>query len=239
MNYASVAQVRGLYLYGLVTDRLRKLAGGNLDGLIETILDTTKVMVDDYLGQKMDRNTRTLRLDGGPEVQSIPLPNLPIYRVTSCKILLGFSQVLYEFAAIKHTASEMLGLPKDDGNADLMVVRDEGVMQWVIDNFTIAFSNAPMMRRGVFDTGRYMVETTYEYGFTTVPIEIQNAHAALAAVCLAELSAGAQFQGATSIKIGSVQRTWANKQYEPLLSYWLNAMIPSLLRQYRIKSWKA
>lgn len=240
-NYADVARVKNLYLYGMITSKLGKLAGpGGIDVIIQQALDATKTQVDDYMGQRIDRVAgKTVRLDGAIGSNQLVLPNIPICKVTSCVIKLGFSQVLYQFQSIKHSASEMLNLPEDTGNADLMVIRDDGVIQWVIDNFTVAYSNAPLMTRGMFATGRYMVEVVYDYGFTDIPVEVANAHAIMAAIMVGELAAGQQFQGASMIKIGSVQRSWTNAAYAPLFSYWTATLIPALLRLYRIKSHKA
>lgn len=221
-SYISLEEFKASYLYGIDVSPLTK-AGIDLDAFITQQLKLAKNVIDRKASQSIEE-TEIGNGDGsfyyrgdGNSKWTMVLPNFPIKTVSSCRVMYGWSSQMYNFSAIKHTASRKLGINGDPitDTCDLMVDRDKGIIDINPSSLTLLSSlgQSPLWQQN-FSEGRLAVVVSYIYGYAIIPEDIKAANAKLVAIALMQASAARQSAGATSVRILSVSRTWGPKAYQ-------------------------
>lgn len=247
--YTNAAAVMNSYLYGIDTTPL-SAAGMDIASLLtNTIIPIAQKELDQAMGQTLERETLSgVRMDGAGTWE-LALPHFPIQTLTKVTVNFGFSRLIYNFQNIRHTASRLLGTPFDVGDednpalaanvCDVFVDRDSGVMHVDLTGSLLSLASMPgsyPVWNVNFTSGQRDIIAAYTHGFPAnqMPIDIVAACGMLAAIHLGEMSVGRLTQGATSIKIGAVARTWGNKKLGSLFDLWMN-YIESSITYYKIK----
>lgn len=237
--YCTAAQVRQ-YLYGIDTSSLKKAwtgAGDYLDFFIAQFMPIAAADMDRYMRQTLNEETlQGVRLDGKGGIDLV-IPNWPLKSVTACVIYYGWGSALYTFANPHHKQSRLLGLPADapDNTADLIVDRDKGLVSINPSSLKLVSQqgNISPLWNWVFTEGTANVSVDYTHGFATPPDDVAAAQAMYTAIIIGEMAAGLSSGGASSVRIGQVQRSWGNKMYASMFDTWWG-LIESILENYRV-----
>lgn len=234
--YCTPDTVKG-YLYGIDTSSLIK-AGGNLDFFINQFMPIAAADMDRYMRQTLNQESLAgQRFDGTGSI-NVLLPNWPIKAVTACVIYYGWGSPLYTFTNPHHKASRLLGLPADppDNTADLIVDRDKGIISINPSSLKLVSQqgNISPLWNWIFTEGTANISLDYVHGFATPPQDVAAAQAMYTAILIGEMAAGRPSGGVTSIKIGTVSRTWSNKVYASMFTTWW-MLINSILDNYQVR----
>jgi len=225
------------YLYGIDMTPLIK-AGGSVDFFVNQFMPIAAAEMDRFMRQTLNTETLTGQRFDGTATTEIVIPNWPLQAVTSCTIYYGWGAVLYQFQKIHHKASRLLGLPTDppDQNADLLVDRDKGIIMINPSSLQLVSQQGALspLWNWVFTEGVANISVDYTHGFSVIPQDVQACQAMLTAILVGEMAAGRPSGGATSIKIGTVSRTWGNKAYASMFDMWMT-MIQSILTHYQVR----
>lgn len=234
--YCTADQVKG-YLYGIDLSSLTK-AGASIDFLISQFMPIAAADMDRFMRQTLNEETlEDQRFDGSGTINLV-IPNWPIKTVSKCVINYGWGSGLYTFQNFRHKASRLLGLPADisDQRGDLIIDRDKGIVSINPSSLTLVSQqgNISPLWNWIFTEGTANVVMTYIHGFATPPLDVAACQAMYTAVLIGEMAGGRVSGGATTIKIGTVTRTWANKPYEALFSTWMR-LIEGILDNYQVR----
>lgn len=245
MNYAQNSDVWP-YLYALDLTPLTR-GGMTVDFFITQQLTIVKKQMDMAMNRRnngLDLQTLTDRRVNGMGGIAQLLPWWPIKTVTRCVINYGWGSGMYTFSSIHHKASSLLGLPADppDQQADLIVDRDKGIIEINPSSLKLVSmqGNVSPLWNWVFTEGDDNVEIDLIQGwdFTPgvdplAPVDIIAAQAMMVAAKIADMAGARASQGASSVKIGSVSRSWG-KPYANLISDW-NDQAKAILAYYEIR----
>lgn len=194
---------------------------GLADQLDNVYIPMAEDELDRQFGQSMNEETLVdVAMDGSGDY-AIVLPHYPIKTVTAVRIVFGYERTIYNFRNIRHLASRFLGLPQDgqanDGQPlpDMFVDRDSGIMNIDLTGSLLSLAAAPgsyPVWQINFPGAPRDVKASYTHGFPAgkIPIDITNAAGMMAASFLEEMAIRKLTGGATSFKIGSVSKTFAN-----------------------------
>ena len=230
-DYCEVSDVTSTWLSAIDTTPLLR-AGAVINDLIITVIPVATSLIDTYLGQSILRQTRMVRLEG-TGMRHIQLQNFPIVSLTSLKVYFGWENLVQEFTEFRYTQSAMLGLPPTSTSAGSQVIveRDSGLV--TIDWANVALQGAgdayPLWS-GSFDRDTLNIEAVYTCGFEAIPPDVKAAAAMLCAMLIGEMAVNRSTQGASSISIGSVSKTWGARPYAALFSSWERIITKALQR---------
>lgn len=200
-------------LVGIDTSKI-----SNLNEKISSVfIPSAQAAVNAYLGYNIDTQTQTKYYDGNG-LMELPLGVAPIQDVSECIIYsIPYSSVLVTFSSIaKKNVVDCFGNvittnSAPGGSTDLVVDCALGILEIPETTDTVLSEFVPMWP--AFVNGRANVKVTLTSGYPTasMPQQVKDAGAYFATILvLYSLGANAS-KGATSIKIGQVQKDFGSR----------------------------
>lgn len=219
--YTDHATVEANYLPFVDMSPLTSQPGFNLDNFVDARIAEATNYLNDRMGQTLEQETlNNIRMDG-PGAWEIALPYFPIQTVTALKVVFGYERLIYAFSNIRHTASRLLPPPfTNEDNpippADVFIDRDTGIAHVDITGSLLSLAAMPgtyPIWNVTFTAGQRDVIATLTHGFppNSLPTNIQQACGMYAAILCAEMAIARTTMGASTIRIGSVNRGWTGK----------------------------
>lgn len=247
--YTNSSAVLSTYAYGFdMTPLIKK--GLNIATLLDsTLIPLAEQELNQAMGQTLEQETLVgVRLDGAG-TWDIALPHFPIQTLTKMTVNFGFQRLIYAFVNIRHTASRLLPPPFNVGDednpnlpanvCDVFVDRDSGVCHVDLTGSLLSLASMPgtyPIWNVNFTSGQRDIICYYTHGFpaANLPVDIVAACGMLAAIHLGEMAINAFTQGATSVQIGTVRRSWANEKLGSLFNIWMD-VIENTITYYKTK----